>query len=103
MKKTRIKPVGKKGEANRSALKKVTPALKEVSQGHCMNCGKMPDFRGLQRHELKYRSQGGKIDETNTVLWCASCHAGEKGHRTEGVKVSGYRDRTNDFMFGRKK
>jgi len=52
----------------------------------CQHCGKKPDFRGLQEHHLKLRSRGGKKGETE--FWCAPCHFGPDGHRTEGMPKS---------------
>lgn len=48
--------------------------------GRCENCGNLPDFRGLSKHEKKFRSKGGDpLDENNTILVCGKCHA--KFHR----------------------
>ena len=80
---TRIKPVGKRGKRNRSELAAITPALKAVSKGLCMHCGNLPDWRGLQRHHLIHRSALGKNTKDNVELWCAPCHFGPDGHRTE--------------------
>ena len=49
----------------------------------CWHCLNRPDFRGLQLVHKQALSQGGKTDETNCELWCAPCHFGPDGHRTE--------------------
>ncbi len=51
----------------------------------CPQCGKLPDFRGLQLcHEIPL-SQGGRTSFKNCYLGCAPCHGGPDGHRTENV------------------
>ena len=68
-------------------MAKITPALIERAQGVCEHCGKAPDFRGLQRVHIEYKSQGGKNTLGNVQLWCCPCHYGKDGHRTEMEKV----------------
>ena len=83
MKRSPIKRVGKVGRRNRADKTRITPGLKAKSGGRCMHCGRWPDWRGLQRHRKVYGSQGGWYTEENTELWCAPCHFGVDGHRTE--------------------
>jgi len=49
----------------------------------CWKCGGPPDWRGIQLVHLTPLARGGKTDEQNCELWCAPCHFGPDGHRTE--------------------
>lgn len=41
-----------------------------------MRCHKLPDWRGLAKHEIIFRSHGGSaIDENNCILICGKCHS----------------------------
>jgi len=88
-----MKSLGKKGKRDKAELDAITPALKAKSGGKCMKCGKLPDFRGLSRHHLSYRSQGGNNSSENVELWCGVCHDAEHFKS----KKAGPRDRTGDF------
>ena len=57
----------------------------EADNPLCWHCGKRPDFRGLQLVNLVALSLGGKTTRENVEIWCAPCHFGPDGHRTEGV------------------
>ena len=94
---SKIKPIGKKGKQDCKEQAVVNSELTKIANGHCMRCGARPDFRGLQKHHKTFKSQGGKNTVENEELWCAPCHFGEEGHRTENVKRVVVRDRTNDF------
>ena len=87
MRRTRIKPLGKKGKRNRAELAAIMPLLQSASQGRCVHCGGLPDWRGLHPHHLLYLSQGGATTLTNVQLWCAPCHFGLDGHKTEKRSV----------------
>ena len=52
----------------------------------CQHCGGYPDFRGLQLVHLKSLGTGGKTTRENCKIWCAPCHFGPDGHRTEGMR-----------------
>lgn len=41
----------------------------------CSECGLRPDFRGLQKHHIIFRSQGGK----ETQWLCGKCHSLKHG------------------------
>ena len=86
MKRSRIKQIGKKGKRNATNKQQITQRLLEISNGYCMHCGNKPDWRGLHRHRIKYGSHGGEYTLDNTELWCAPCHFGADGHRTENVR-----------------
>ena len=51
----------------------------------CGKCGRRPDGRGIQLVHLKSLGAGGKTTRVNCRLWCAPCHFGPDGHRTEGM------------------
>ena len=88
-----MKQIGKKGFKDKKELSAITPELEAMSEGKCMQCGKAPDFRGLQKHHLVHRSQGGDNSLANVQMWCGSCHDAE--HNSS--KSTGYRDRTGDY------
>jgi len=49
-------------------------------KGLCEACGKRPDWRGLVKHELVHRSQGGDpLDPDNCQMRCGSCHSAVHG------------------------
>ena len=87
-----MKQIGKKGAKDKKELAAITPALKDQSKGKCMKCGKLPDFRGLSRHHLEHRSQGGGNAADNVILICGTCHDAE--HST---KKAGPRNRLHDW------
>ncbi len=61
---------------------KLYAELMERAGGCCMQCGRVPDFRGLQMHHLKLKGMGGtKKPDTaaGLAVLCAGCHA--KAHR----------------------
>ena len=90
---TRIKQLGKKGLKDKKELSAIAPVLEAKSKGKCMKCGKLPDFRGLQKHHLAHRAQGGNNSLLNVEMWCGLCHDTE--HNT--AKKTGPRDRTHDW------
>lgn len=89
MKRTPLRRVSSKHKAEltrRSALKKKLMRVSPTdSSGRplCWKCGGLPDFRGIQMVHKLPLSRGGKTDESNCELWCAPCHFGPDGHRTE--------------------
>ncbi len=66
-------------------------AKQAKEQRLCQRCHKKPDWRGLQNHHLEWGS--GKRKYSKTEQWCAPCHFGENGHRTEGMPHSTWLDR----------
>lgn len=77
---TPIKRISKKMQKQKVQEAKLTQELLEKSNGVCALCGKAPDFRGLAKHEVVHRSQGGSaIDPNNTILICGRCHSKEHG------------------------
>lgn len=61
---------------------RLTELLLIRCKGLCEICGKLPDWRGLGKHEIKSRAQGGDpCDPDNCQLSCGRCHAREHGIR----------------------
>ena len=58
---------------------------KEGERPLCVRCGQLPDWRGIQLVHRVPLSRGGKTTRENCELWCAPCHFGPQGHRTEGM------------------
>jgi len=83
MKRTLLRKVSNKQRAELVKRRKVRAELEQQANGHCQNCGRLPDWRGLQMHHKKKLSQGGVTSLENCELWCAPCHFGKDGHRTE--------------------
>lgn len=50
--------------------------------GRCEKCHNPADWRGLSKHEIKFRSQGGDpTDPDNCLLLCGRCHSVKHGVR----------------------
>lgn len=72
---------------NKISKKKVIQMREEVvlkqqllirCKGLCEICGNLPDWRGLSKHEIKSRAQGGDpLDPDNCLMTCGKCHSGE--------------------------
>ena len=60
-------------------IPKVREAVRVRAGEHCESCGSRGDFRGLQIHHRKKRSQGGLDTEDNLWLLCGVCHDREHG------------------------
>lgn len=53
-------------------------------KGKCARCGGTEDWRGWQKHEIIFRSQGGDpLDINNCELLCGKC--GSKAHNIREV------------------
>jgi 5-methylcytosine-specific restriction endonuclease McrA len=84
-------PIGCKRKEPRKGLKRTTTLRKQSKKqakrvrelakipppldGKCQKCGCSPDFRGLAKHHLTFRSHGGKDREDNLIWVCGKCHA----------------------------
>jgi len=45
-------------------------------KGRCSDCRRIPDWRGLTKHEIQFRSHGGNpLDIDNCKLLCGKCHS----------------------------
>ncbi len=76
MKRTRIKPMSDKKKLQLKEERLLYAKLLIRSKGRCEQCGGKGDFRGLTKHEIKSRAQGGDpTDENNTILLCGRCHS----------------------------
>lgn len=76
MKRIPINKISKKKSIQKREEYKLTQELLEKSGGLCMMCGQPPDFRGLSKHEIKFRSHGGSpTDINNVILVCGRCHS----------------------------
>ena len=68
--KTPINKVSKRQAKRNRELAKMLPP----EDGKCQKCQKVPDFRGLSKHHVIFRSRGG-TDEKSNLLWlCGTCH-----------------------------
>ncbi len=81
--KTKIKPTSKERYAQQMAERELKKQLIERCHGLCECCHCPPDWRGLSKHEIIFRSHGGDpLDENNVLLLCGRCHS-EKHHIKE--------------------
>ena len=75
MKKTPINRIGKITKLRNKNLAK----LKPPKDGLCQECHLKPDWRGLARHHIIKRSQGGNENPENIIWLCGKCHAKNHG------------------------
>ena len=68
MKRSPINRISKKQIQRNKELAKIV--LPEV----CSNCGKLPDFRGIQKHHKIFRSHLGGDTIDNIEFLCGTCH-----------------------------
>ena len=73
----KIKQKSKKQSKRLRNLSKLQPPL----NGLCQNCNIKPDFRGLQKHHIIFRSHLGNDDYDNIQWLCGRCHS-----RLHGIK-----------------
>lgn len=80
MKRTPIRRVSKKMARQKVKERDLSQQLLTKCNGLCMRCGNPPDFRGLSKHEVIFRSHGGNpLDENNVILVCGKCHSALHG------------------------
>lgn len=90
MRQTPIRPISKKRVEEMRQEREIMPLLCERAGGYwngyfcvggkCEKCHKLPDFRGLSKHEIKSRAQGGDpTDPDNCLLLCGRYHSKEHG------------------------
>ncbi len=73
----------RKVSASQAKRNKKLAAMKPPADGLCEWCRQKPDFRGLQKHHVKRRSDG-RDDRRSNIAWvCYPCANGKKGHKTE--------------------
>ncbi len=75
MKKTRINPISAKQKERNRQLAQIPPPI----NGRCQECGKLPDFRGLSKHHIEFRSACGSDDLENLIWLCGRCSSKEHG------------------------
>lgn len=80
MKRTRINPISDKQKERNRQLAQIKPPI----NGRCQWCGNLPDWRGLSKHHMQFRSDCGGDDISNLVWLCAICHIDEE-HRKGGI------------------
>ena len=59
--------------------------IKPPKDGRCTRCHEYSDFRGLSKHHIIPRSQGGKDNAGNLEWLCGKCHS-QKHHTEEQPK-----------------
>ena len=80
MKRTRIKPISKKKAKQMRQERILEQEMLVQSGGLCNECHQPPDFRGLSKHEIVSRAQGGDpTDRENCDLLCGRCHSAKGG------------------------
>lgn len=80
MKKTPLKKVSDKRRKQLLLENELKKRLYKKQNGKCARCGGTCDWRGWQKHEIIFRSQGGDAtDEDNCELICAKCHSAKHG------------------------
>lgn len=70
MKKTRIKNLSVRQSVRINKLSQIAQPV----DGLCERCQKVGDFRGLVKHHLKLRSDGGEDKRSNLMWVCGPCH-----------------------------
>jgi len=77
-----MRRVTRKRQYQLAQEKALTQQLLIRSNGQCEKCHEWPDWRGLSKHEIRHRSQGGDpLDPGNCLLLCGKCHSGAHGIR----------------------
>lgn len=71
LKRKPINKVSKKQAKRNKELAKIPPPI----DGKCQKCGGIPDWRGLAKHHLLFRSRGGKDNPENLLWLCGKCHS----------------------------
>ncbi len=80
LKRSSLRKVSKKMARQKVQERKLSQELLIRSGGLCERCKQLPDWRGLAKHEIVFRSQGGNpLDKSNTVLLCGKCHSAMHG------------------------
>jgi len=75
MKRTPIRKISDKMVSQKKQEKEITLKLLERCKGLCEDCGQFPDWRGLSKHEVVFRSHGGSAtDPANCLMLCGICH-----------------------------
>lgn len=87
-----INKISKKMVKQKVLEKELTVKLMERCEGMCEICHKPPDWRGLSKHEIVFRSHGGDYtDESNCLMVCGFCHS-SVCHNIKEIKQENYND-----------
>lgn len=91
MKRTPIRPISTKMAAQLKKERALKEVLIERCGYLCEKCHKPPDWRGLSKHEIKSRAQGGDpLDPSSCLMLCGKCHsAGHHIKELDSVEVLG--------------
>ena len=79
MKRTPLKKISDKHKLELERRTAVRIELELWSDGTCMTCKSLPDWRGLSLSHIIPLSQGGKTDTKNCILECYKCHSKRHG------------------------
>lgn len=76
MKRSPLRKISKKKAQQNRIEAELRAKLLEEHSNLCQECGSQPDWRGLSKHELVFRSRGGSpIDPENCIMVCGRCHS----------------------------
>jgi len=77
-----LKPISKERRTQLAHERILIGQLLIRCGGKCEKCKRKPDWRGLSKHEIIKRSQGGNpLDPNNCLMLCGGCHNREHGIR----------------------
>ena len=79
MKRSPIRKISKKKEAEKREEVKIRQQLIERCNGCCEECGEPARWPGLSPHETIFRSHGGKMSLDNSKMLCIGCHGRKHG------------------------
>ena len=75
MKKTLLRKVSQKQQAENLLRMVMKAELMKVCHGRCMECHELPDFRGLELVHKVSLARGGRTSKENCTILCAHCHS----------------------------
>lgn len=79
-----MKAISDKMRIQKAKERELSKQLIEECQGLCSDCGSPGDWRGISKHEIKFRSHGGDpLDRNNVLMLCGKCHS--KRHHLKEV------------------
>jgi len=71
-----MRRISKKKSRQQYQERKLIPKLLERCQGLCEECGRLPDFRGLSKHEIIFRKSYSAVRaETLQMRITVLCYA----------------------------
>jgi len=70
MKRTPLNKTSKNKAKEKRQEGLIRAELLALSNGRCMECGELLDFRGLSLHHKTFKSQGGRSTKENCILIC---------------------------------